>query len=344
MIATSPRAASAVPATQELLPEIPDHIWEDPGIHPNDLWLYGWVVRWRRLHPRVPLTQRQISIAMKKSASVVSRTATRLRAGGWFAPGRELVPIVPEPRRAPPPPDTAQRMLPGFNELDASVKENATERCSGATNRCTAEQPAVPHTPLSISKEEEKLTDSVTENDSKVSQSVSFSSGDQKGIEETERIPELVKRGCDMFGNATPGKIRLAIRNSGVEAVEYALDVSEQKMPPPDSVGYLFGILKKIRIEGFKKPKPDLKVYPEKKKSDSPTQLGRCLPTPAPDGPRGEELWQILGIRRPASAAQKHRLPGHSAKPPAAGWRSVPLSPGLYRRRKPTAKPGVSGT
>jgi hypothetical protein len=300
-------------------PDIPDQLWEDPSLDPIDVWLYGWLTRWSRLHPGWWPNQAQIAKAMRRSSQTVGRCRERLRSAGWIAAGPNLVLTVPSARLAPAPDLSSQGMLPGFACPDESTDRHGTDCATGGTVRSTAAESAPPHTPPSI-RDTERQTDNSREKN-QVSPTVSHSSGDQIQGEPEEQ--SLVDDTCKFFWNATPEKVRREILEHGRLAVKRALEICQRRKSRPDSFGYLRAILTNFRIEGIPEPKPLPAPKPR-----AATAERRFVPDAPWDDAKREEWFRLTGLRCPRVAAQEKTAAGPPSKSArqAVGDRSRTLS------------------
>jgi hypothetical protein len=267
-------------------PDIPDQLWEDPLVDPVDVWLYGWLNRWSRLHPGYLPTRRQIGRAMRKSPQTAARSIDRLRAAGWISAGPDLRLTFPTARLAVAPPETVQGFLPGLDFGAESAPLEQLGRATGGAPTRLGDGFVPPHTPLVI-EQEKRLTNEPSQ-EQQVSQSF-FLSSEGKASEDEFDL-RLIDRAAVLFTNATPRKVRAAIRKHGSLAVERALDVAQDKKP--ESIGYLLGILRNWEEEGIAKQRPPtLKVV-----APEPPRAGRAIPPPLTraDMPGGDELAAII--------------------------------------------------
>lgn len=232
--------------------DLPDQIWEDPELDPNDVWLYGWLARWSRLHPGWWPKQRQIAAAMHRSSQTVGRSFRKLRTLGWLAPGPDLQLTVPSARPARITQYESQGAFPGFLDDDASADRHGTKRSAGGAPRSTAGDFRPPHTPLSI-REEEILTD-CADATAAPGQSVSFSSGIDQSIQ--ERAPELIRRALEAtahvkpYKSATRGKVLDAIQRFGADLVEFALNRFDEQRPEIQSWGWFIRLMQEtVRLK-----------------------------------------------------------------------------------------------
>ena len=303
--------AAAVPWIDPL-----DPAWDDPGLKGTERLLYFQLRRWLWIHPGWWPNAETLGRLLQASRQTASRALANLCAAGYLRQrpdgGYELT--IPAPRVT---------RLASVDEAQGSLFSEPIDPapCSPVDEK----RPFLDGTPPVRSKEEEKEERS---NGEPVRPSVlpSSTEGEGEPVTDAELWEPVIRRALDLpnlAGDTTRARVIEAIHKfadlGGVDAVEVAIRVCEDRGEPIPKWGYIWGILKKFRAQGVPVPEAPQAAQPAR----TPPMPQNYNPAPPPD-PEGErrdrerdaalrDAWEQLPERERAAiratVLDEHQLP-----------------------------------
>ncbi len=232
--------------------QMPDPIWTDSAVSDLAVRVHGFLVCWMRLHPGRFPRAREVASALGRAECTVRRAIQSLERAGYLVLGKRPAHSryqaamgyrlkAPGPKLASQPrPDQQRRLFP----------DGADERAPGPPESIPGARESAPGSALPINKEEIDKTDNIAGTRAEVRLSVLSPPEEPKSQEPTDAdyLASLVDRARDLVDGATPEKVVKAVEVFGLENVDRAIEVAEERSPAPDHWRFI-----EVTLENWKR-------------------------------------------------------------------------------------------